>query len=131
MAATSLMVTFMVLVLSGVLCLPADLDVYIKLKEQREALQKLECEPKATWVYIESQLGPKDDLTDKIYYPHVVLVRRCLKECSFCGNVMMGEPDKTCKADFTGPRDVVVQLFNDVEHTRVITLMEHKSCKCV
>ncbi|KAG0716421.1 hypothetical protein GWK47_031404 [Chionoecetes opilio] len=132
MAATSqFLIVTLTVCLSGVLCLPGDLDADIKLKEQREALQKLECEPKATWVYIESQLEPHDDLPDKTYYPHVVSVRRCLKECSFCGNAMMGVPDKTCKPDTIEPRDVVVQLFNDVERTRTITLMEHKSCKCM
>ncbi|KAG0719658.1 hypothetical protein GWK47_050044 [Chionoecetes opilio] len=131
MAATSkfLVVPWTVLVVLSVgLCLSAASS---KLTEQSEALEKLECEPKATWVYIASQLEPHDDLTDKNFFPHVVSVRRCLKECSFCGNPRWGMPDKTCKPDTTGPKDVVAKLFNDVELTRTITLMEHKSCKCM
>ncbi|KAG0715423.1 hypothetical protein GWK47_011962 [Chionoecetes opilio] len=122
MAATS---KFLV-VLSAGMCLS---DAGSILTEQRQALNKLKCEPKETWVYIESQLEPQDDLPDKTYYPHVVSVLRCLKE--FCGNPRWAVPNKTCKPDTTGPRVVVVQLFNDVEHTRKITLMEHKTCKCM
>ncbi|KAG0707640.1 hypothetical protein GWK47_024153 [Chionoecetes opilio] len=79
MAATS---KFLV-VLSAGMCLS---DAGSILTEQRQALNKLKCEPKETWVYIESQLEPQDDLPDKTYYPHMVSVLRCLKECSFGSN---------------------------------------------
>ncbi|KAG0717573.1 hypothetical protein GWK47_054130 [Chionoecetes opilio] len=116
------------LLLFGGMCL---LDAGSILWEQRTALGKLQCEPKETWVNIESQLASHDDLPDKIYYPHVVTVLRCLKECSFCGNSIWGVPHKTCKADTTGPKHVVVQRFNDVELMRNIKLIEHKTCKCM
>ncbi|KAG0715454.1 hypothetical protein GWK47_011900 [Chionoecetes opilio] len=101
------------------------------LWEQRTALGKLQCEPKETWVYIDSQLASYDDLPDKDYYPHVVTVLRCLKSCSFCGNSIWGVPRKTCKVDTKGPKHVVVRLYNDVELSRNITLIEHKTCKCM
>ncbi|KAG0716224.1 hypothetical protein GWK47_010230 [Chionoecetes opilio] len=127
MAATPTILGVLVLLFVG-LCLS---DARSILREQSEALEKLECEPKETWVYIESQLEPQDDLPDKTFYPHVVSVRRCLKECSFCGDAVMGVPDKTCKPDTTEPKHVVVKLYHDVERTRKITLMEHNSCKCM
>ncbi|KAG0727936.1 hypothetical protein GWK47_033562 [Chionoecetes opilio] len=127
MSATSNILVVLVLLFVGT-CLS---DTGSILREQSKALEKLQCEPKETWVYIESQLGPYDDLPDKTYFPHVVMVLRCLKECSFCGNPRWGVPHKTCKADTTGPKHVVLKLFNDVERTRKITLMEHKSCKCM
>ncbi|KAG0712436.1 hypothetical protein GWK47_018461 [Chionoecetes opilio] len=101
------------------------------LREQRTALAKLQCEPKETWAYIGSHLPVHDDLLNKDYYPHVVTVRRCLEECSFCGDPITGVSDKTCQVDTTGPKRVVVRLFNDDELTRNITLIEHKTCKCM
>ncbi|KAG0715689.1 hypothetical protein GWK47_011375 [Chionoecetes opilio] len=127
MSPTSKILLVLVLLLVGT-CLP---DAGSKLREQREALEKLECEPKETWVYIESQLGPHDDLPDNTFYPHVVSVLRCLNESSFCGDPRRGVPHKTCKPDTIGPKDVVVKLYNDVELTRKITVMENKSCKCM
>ncbi|MPC33141.1 hypothetical protein E2C01_026484 [Portunus trituberculatus] len=115
--------------LASVSCLPSDRNTYLMLKNQKEALEKLKCEPKAVWVTIESQLEFHDDLADKDFFPMVVSVKRCLEECSFCGNAALGVPSKKCKPKDIVDRDIVVKLpYDEQESSRFITIKEHKSC---
>ena len=133
MAALQVLVTLIAAVcLASVSSLPSNKDTHLMLKNQMQDLKKLVCEPKSVWVTIESQLEPHDDLADKDFYPIVVAVKRCLEQCSFCGNGAFGYYDKKCKVKDIVEREVVVKLmYERAENTRFVTIKEHESCECV
>lgn len=133
MATLHIFLTLMAAVcLACVSCLPSDLEKHLMFKNQKEALEKLQCEPKAVWVTIESQLEFHDDLQDKDFFPLAVSVKRCLEQCSFCGNAALGVPQKNCKPKDIVDRPVVVMLpYDEQESRKIIAIKEHNSCACV
>ena len=118
--------------LFSVSCLPGELDTRSILIKQQKDLRNLKCEPKPVLVTIKNELHPKDDLADKDYYPVVVSVNRCLKDCSFCGtSVLTGELDRICKPDPKGIVDRPVVLLVLGEGKQNITVKEHTVCRCM
>lgn len=97
--------------------------------DQIDALRKLGCEPRPVVVDIKKELGSADDRADREFYPHVVVVKRCLMQCSFCGTPELGVPEEECLP--TGSRKYTVDLsFAGIQKRESIEVEEHTACDC-
>lgn len=123
---------------SGVSCLPTNDQTEKEMQKQRSGLRKLGCKPRPVVVNIVKELGPYNPLADRDFFPHVVAVKRCLKECSFCGTPEMGIPTKVCLPTGTRNYTVVLSFMDSPKHVlfrgsperQSIVVEEHTSCDC-
>lgn len=139
-AASLLCLAFAAALLSLVTAAPAK-DAFVEkaqitLAEQAKELETLGCKPVLQRVAVVEQLEYYDDLADKIFFPQVVVLRRCLKECGFCGNSYLGEEKGRCVPDPKGVRERSLMTFYYDQKTgkkvyQEVLAEEHLSCICV
>lgn len=105
------------------------------LSEQSKELETLGCKPVPQRVTVVEQLEYHDDLADKIFFPQVVVLKRCLKECGFCGNTYLGTEKGRCVPDPNGIRERSLMTFHYDPKTgkkiyQEVLAEEHLSCIC-
>lgn len=104
------------------------------MKRQMVKLKSLGCQPQLQKMKIMDLVGPQDNLMDMQYYfPHAVVVRRCVEECSFCGNDK-GTITGRCVAKSSEEKQFIVAYFDNSsppnKHHKKIMAVEHTSCGC-
>lgn len=117
-----------------VLCLSFVLSsIQDPIRKQRHDLKKLGCEPKAMAVRIADYLNFSDSLADKVYFPKVVSVHRCLENLSFCGQSRFGIVTGRCKAHANDTENrpfYVIYRERNEEIVQKVLIPEHKACVC-
>ncbi|KAK7066556.1 hypothetical protein SK128_018243 [Halocaridina rubra] len=121
--------------------LPTHLELSIKGEEeakeylisQKEELATLGCKPVLQQLHLTELLG-NDELLDRLFFPQVVAINRCLPQCSFCGRHRLGKPTGTCVPDPDGMVEKVFVIFSyekNKERTyHKVTALEHTRCMC-
>ncbi|MPC79459.1 hypothetical protein E2C01_073987 [Portunus trituberculatus] len=101
-----------------------------KMKKQLKRLKGLGCKPKWTKVSVKEYIGKDDALLDKNrLLPEVVVVKRCIKSCSYCGN-SLGSEHQECYPENKRNKTVIITYTDDVHNYYKIRIPEHKSCRC-
>lgn len=104
-----------------------------RLISQKEKLESLGCKPVYQVVNIIDHLKEHDDLHDKMFFPQVVAVKRCIESFGFCGHHTLGKTEGRCLPDPEGEEVLRVSLFHIVggnRNYREMVIKEHSSCKC-
>lgn len=99
---------------------------------QLKRLKGLECKPKWTKVSVMEYIGGENPILDEDIKPKVVLVKRCIKSCSYCGNDH-GIEEKECYPDIEKNKNVIIMYTdNTVDRVRYfkVPIPQHKKCKC-
>lgn len=101
-----------------------------KLKKQIKMLNKLGCKPKNTKVEVR-QFMEDSKILDYDLYPEVVLVKRCVDVCSYCGNPI-GLEDKVCKPKLPEKKKTFLIFYHSRrdEGIHKVRIPVHRACEC-
>lgn len=103
------------------------------IHEQRKELKSLQCIPKPAVVKIADNLEYHDALKDEEYFPKVVVVNRCLEDCTFCGDAHMGIPKGSCQPDERAieKRSIIAFYYKEGRKKfQEVLIPEHTACRC-
>lgn len=135
MGTTVLMSLVLLSTLTVIASAPAKLDDgkhIANIKQQVKDLQFLGCKPMLKKVRLTELLDPHDTLPDSIlFFPQAVAVRRCIEDCSFCGN-LGGTVTGVCLPVTKEEKTFSVAY---IDHSlkrqhRQMSVEEHTECAC-
>ncbi|KAG7155465.1 putative PDGF/VEGF domain-containing protein 4 [Homarus americanus] len=126
-----MVVGVVLLTLGSAVSLPANNHI---IENQVKELQDMGCKPVMQKVLVVDLLDETDDLIEMLYfYPQAVAVRRCVEDCSFCGN-NHGKIKGRCVASSREEKTFVVTYYENTspptKHQRTMTTVEHTQCGC-
>ncbi|KAG7161880.1 hypothetical protein Hamer_G007546 [Homarus americanus] len=125
-----------IVLLQAVDSAPTTVDMAHKpelLKIQLNDLQTLGCKPMLQKVVLADHIKVRDDLADKMFFPQVAAINRCIEKCSFCGIHFIGMDKGHCLPDPEGVKKrkiIVFYVEGGKKHFRELEVIEHTSCKC-
>lgn len=102
------------------------------VQKQVRQLMKMKCRPVRQKVAVRDVLSPENDLLDKTFLPHVIVVRRCLDLCSYCGSDLGREVDR-CQPTKTKKKRFSLYYYDANGQKRYghFRTQEHRRCGCL
>lgn len=99
-------------------------------KKQIKLLGKLECKPKYTKIRVRPFISGDNEILDMDPYPEVVMVKRCVDTCSYCGNPF-GFENQTCEpATEKNKTFFIFYQTRRGERIHKVRIPVHKTCEC-
>lgn len=110
-------------------------DIYeTKIERQLNNLEKMGCRPRWKKVTVKTLLDDQNELYDQLrLVPEVVLVKRCIPECSYCGDYMGGMETAECTSTKNNTMKFPVRYYNSLgkRQYHIISLYQHTACACL
>ena len=100
-----------------------------KMRKQLKRLKGLGCKPQWTKVSVKEYIEVHNVIMDKDFLPDVVVVKRCIKSCSYCGN-SLGFEVRECYPENERNKIVIITYTNAVQKYYRVPIPEHRSCRC-
>ena len=81
-------------------------------------------------VHVKPYIGGDNDILDKDLHPEVVVVKRCIESCSYCGDNGAAE-NQVCRPHVERKKTVIISYTSDdTRKSEKVRIPEHKKCKC-